>query len=834
MNSRQLDEFSPEPRDDSNRTKGDEAETTHFHLPQHANANGETNSPCFIEGCQCQVVNEMVAGVVADWISKQKPTTREEGQEGEEPQSTTETGEKQGSRQITQPMMTSDLKQASADEPSVNDEAAIWSLGRHANANDEKKPCFTEGCQRQVVALWVSNQNPPAKWFTCEECQRKDFDLDGWPEEEIPKLSNRTLMPSVEAKSSSKDNDTNSSTKKRFGAKKGQPKTKRIKARIIDNSGQPSLMQRPPPLSSQCSPVTPSPVRPDQDGWPGPMQHPSPLRFQCPPIFPSPVLPTSPSPRSPSINDVVQPQIGVPNLVPKTDGSKSKLTDQRVVATIKRCKKSNNNGKVTWTNEEPPFSTPNITDHTFKLRRGGTCRVVPNMIPPEILARIEQEVLNSGLFRQYSLQGQDEPRVHCLLHGKATDNFEAMQPVYGYAHLWMKARPLSKLPHLQGLAKDLAAIFGVDSWNIGVNPVLYRGSNDSMGEHADDDQGEKLILCLIVSSPKGARRVRITTKTKGEDAEDDDERIDLMLAAGDAYVMDGEMQKYYFHSVPKSKETVGAEESFRLSIVFRTGNDVYQLQDSGRPCENLAPKIRPAQIFGNKINGLDEGTLYSRAELFNMGAHRMQQRGISGNVKAGADAMIVSGLREDKLGVDHFCKLVYAVEQVKGGMSVMTSFNKGLPIRVFRSSNYQSRYKAISMSEMKDSSTKYRYDGLYKVVKKRDPVTCKGPFIFELCRVEAGTDENSNRFNNREVFVEYIKMGTMSTLETYPPVETCDDLIQNVVDKAVAYYGRNEDPPCLHTEIVLVPPLQEVVATQAHTADSEQANKNTLLMSGLL
>ena len=68
----------------------------------------------------------------------------------------------------------------------------------------------------------------------------------------------------------------------------------------------------------------------------------------------------------------------------------------------------------------------------------------------------------------------------------------------------MKARPLSKVPKLQQLSKELATLrqippIGNDSaseeegaiegkWNIGIHPVLYRDSKDSMGDHADDDQ----------------------------------------------------------------------------------------------------------------------------------------------------------------------------------------------------------------------------------------------------------------------------------------------------------------------------------------------------------
>lgn len=252
--------------------------------------------------------------------------------------------------------------------------------------------------------------------------------------------------------------------------------------------------------------------------------------------------------------------------------------------------------------------------------------------------------------------------------------------------------------------------------------------------------------------------------------------------------MDGEMQEHYFHSVPKTKGPSFAEDSFRLSIVFRTGRDSSQWQDSGRACENLAPRARPSQIFGKGILGLFEGGLYTRLELFNMGAHRMQQRGISGNMKAGADAMIVSGLREDKLGCDNFCQLVYAVEKLKGGMSVVMSYNENKPIRVFRSSNYKSPYRAITLNDTKESSTVYRYDGLYKVVNMCNPMTSKGPYIFELHRLDVDIEGYSNEFSNREALAIYASMGTVEIQEAYATVGTCQNLMQKVVNTAIAYY----------------------------------------------
>mmetsp|Transcript_10962 Transcript_10962/g.27763 ORF Transcript_10962/g.27763 Transcript_10962/m.27763 type:complete len:123 (+) Transcript_10962:166-534(+) len=113
----------------------------------------------------------------------------------------------------------------------------------------------------------------------------------------------------------------------------------------------------------------------------------------------------------------------------------------------------------------------------------------------------------------------------------------------------MKARPLSSMPKLQQLSKDMAVLRNIPNgkWNIGVHPVLYRDNKDSMGDHADDDQGETRILCLLLDSPPAPRKVvvKVFDKLTGGRRErdrvhqDGDEFIELRLRPGDAYEMDG-------------------------------------------------------------------------------------------------------------------------------------------------------------------------------------------------------------------------------------------------------------------------------------------------------
>jgi hypothetical protein len=173
-----------------------------------------------------------------------------------------------------------------------------------------------------------------------------------------------------------------------------------------------------------------------------------------------------------------------------------------------------------------------IGDMDIPLRRGGLIRLFPNIISENVFRQIDEEVRGSGLFRQYRIQGiNDEPRCHFLLHQDATEDFEDEQPGYRYARITLKARPLCVLPKLEVVTKQLAIQCKVDKWTIGVNPVLYRNGRDRMGDHADDAQGEQLILALLVNSPAETRRVCVRPFGR-LGLEHGDEKIELFMRPG--------------------------------------------------------------------------------------------------------------------------------------------------------------------------------------------------------------------------------------------------------------------------------------------------------------
>ena len=81
------------------------------------------------------------------------------------------------------------------------------------------------------------------------------------------------------------------------------------------------------------------------------------------------------------------------------------------------------------------------------------------------------------------------------------------------------------------------------------------------------------------------------------------------------------MQKHYEHGVPKDTKQVGDDTMMRIVLVFRHGTEQYYDRDTGRPLETLKPRdVSPKYRFG-LVPGLEEGMVYSRTQLLEMGAH---------------------------------------------------------------------------------------------------------------------------------------------------------------------------------------------------------------------
>jgi hypothetical protein len=113
----------------------------------------------------------------------------------------------------------------------------------------------------------------------------------------------------------------------------------------------------------------------------------------------------------------------------------------------------------------------------------------------------------------------------------------------------MMARSYDRLPLTYQLKKEMELLYTTTSstgtntdtgkeaiFNIGANIVLYRDAHDSMGFHADNDQGKCYILATILSQ-KQVRQI-IVKPNKANEMECDIHNM-LELYEGDAYSMDG-------------------------------------------------------------------------------------------------------------------------------------------------------------------------------------------------------------------------------------------------------------------------------------------------------
>jgi hypothetical protein len=135
--------------------------------------------------------------------------------------------------------------------------------------------------------------------------------------------------------------------------------------------------------------------------------------------------------------------------------------------------------------------------------------------------------------------------------------------------------------------------------------------------------------------------------------------------------------------------------------------------------------------------------------------------------------------------------LVYFAQVKEGAWSLITSWKQGLPIRVFRTSEGSSEFRAVAP----DKKQRYRYDGLYKVANVGyfpqestgiDDVACTQQgsqarvirefqsekqlteeaktlvFCFVLKRIEKGSSTQTNLLSDEESVSNSIRLSTMS------------------------------------------------------------------------
>jgi putative restriction endonuclease len=152
-------------------------------------------------------------------------------------------------------------------------------------------------------------------------------------------------------------------------------------------------------------------------------------------------------------------------------------------------------------------------------------------------------------------------------------------------------------------------------------------------------------------------------------------------------------------------------------------------------------------VFG-EIERIKEGTKFvGRKEMMPTSFHRSWGRGIDGNGKQGASAIVLSGGYEDDL--DNGNEIIYTGaggndpktgKQTKdqtwlntGNAALLTSKDRGLPVRVIRGYKHKSSFSP---------NTGYTYAGLYSVIDSWMEVGKSG---FKICRfrlIYCGSNED--------------------------------------------------------------------------------------------
>lgn len=362
------------------------------------------------------------------------------------------------------------------------------------------------------------------------------------------------------------------------------------------------------------------------------------------------------------------------------------------------------------------------------LRRGGRLRVFPNFLSDVRRNKVAVEMNECTLYRQYSGykdDGEMEPRTQVLLSSEVSTihsgGVKKARPGYYYDGVTMMAQPLSHVPQVQLLASDLAELYRLPEkqWNIGATLVCYRTGEDHMTWSSNFEQGEVLILCTVIESLACTRPILIRPKDNIP-LQEGDEEIIVFVGQGDAYEMDGAMQTSYEHCVPKKDDDLAAKRSV---VVFRHGNRNNVLFDSGVSLVNeeeqssVSFDSSPSGIisFGHPPCDIIEGKeVYTKEMLSQSGAHHFERRWVSGTIRDGCDSILVERqdplLRED----DGLCWLQITSSRNEGGAALYQSFLNATPIRVFRSSQLDSRY-APDLYTDELGQIIYRYDGLYAV-----------------------------------------------------------------------------------------------------------------------
>jgi len=177
---------------------------------------------------------------------------------------------------------------------------------------------------------------------------------------------------------------------------------------------------------------------------------------------------------------------------------------------------------------------------------------------PEFLSASKADAL-LGAFSSQLDWGQQAIRMfgRQVMQPRLTTFYGEAGVCYRYSGLSFQARPWSGA--LEELATRVSEASGQKFNSVLCN--LYRGGEDSMGWHADDEAelGQNPTIASI--SLGATRRFDFKPKKTGEG-----EKNGIWLTHGSLLIMGGDIQHHWLHQIAKSKRVTDA----RINLTFRS------------------------------------------------------------------------------------------------------------------------------------------------------------------------------------------------------------------------------------------------------------------------
>lgn len=130
-------------------------------------------------------------------------------------------------------------------------------------------------------------------------------------------------------------------------------------------------------------------------------------------------------------------------------------------------------------------------------------------------------------------------------------------PEASYTYSGLSLKPQDFTPLLLQIKTAIEQESGHNFNSVLLN--LYKDGNHSMGWHSDDEKELGPEPTIASLSLGGTRHFKLKHRTEK------DKKLSLALQSGDLLLMEGSMQRYWLHAIPKTNKPCGP----RINLTFR-------------------------------------------------------------------------------------------------------------------------------------------------------------------------------------------------------------------------------------------------------------------------